>query len=162
VTLRSRSGPRCLILQLVGKAPVRFQSTRSGRAKKRAPRFLREAQLNRRRKWGWQPRSVRTPHPVRQPAMQTMNASLREAGTTCCLAIAVAPSAFLTQGKGRRRAKFSVAAKDLRCGPERLITEQKLGDNPIVDWGFRYRSTRKPRLSCHRRTPLALMERFQT
>jgi hypothetical protein len=38
----------------------------------------------------------------------------------------------------------------------------KLGDNPIVDWGFRYRSTRKPRLSCHRRTQLALMERFQT
>ena len=164
MTLRSRSGPRCLILQLVGKAPVRFQSTRSGRAKKESPAvFTRGSQLNRRRKWGWQPRCQSdTPHPVRQPAMQTMNASLREAGTTCCLAIAAAPSAFLTQGKGRRRAEFSVAAKDLRCGPERLIAEQKLGDNPIVDWGFRYRSTRKPRLSCHRRTPLALMERFQT
>ena len=28
-----------------------------------------------------------------------------------------------------------MAAKDLRCGPERLITEQKLVNNPIVDWG---------------------------
>ena len=84
--------------------------------------FTRGSQLNRRRKWGWQPRSVRTdthnaPHPVRQPAMQTMNASLREAGTTCCLAIAVAPSVFRREGKGGEERNFPWPPKIFAAAP---------------------------------------------
>ena len=158
--------PRCLILQLVGKEG--FQSTRSG-SEKESPAVYARLSVEPETQVGLaapvSPNRLPNNGPTSSsPAGNADDATQAcgEAGTTCCLAIAVAPSAFLTQGKGRRRAEFSVAAKDLRCGPERLITEQKLGDNPIVDWGFRYRSTRKPRLSCHRRTPLALMERFQT
>jgi hypothetical protein len=102
---------------------------------------------------GWQPRSSAPITHQRCPTSSSPAGNpddaaqvCGEAGTTCCLAIAEAPGLFRTRGNGRRRAEFSVAAKDLRCGPERLITGQKLADNPIVDWGCRYRSKRKPRL----------------
>ena len=74
----------------------------------------------------------RTPHPVRQPAMQTMKRKFAGAGTTCCLAIAVAPSAFLTQGKWTARAKSSVAAKDFAAAPSsasRVTTSQPISSS---------------------------------
>jgi hypothetical protein len=68
---------------------------------------------------------------------------------------------FEREGKGGEERNLPWPPKIFAVAPSE-ITEPKLDDNPIVDWGFRYRSTRKPRLSCHRRTRLALMERFQT
>jgi hypothetical protein len=104
VTPRSRNGPRCLSPQLFGKAHRSACNRRDLAERKESPEvFTQGSQLNRRRKWGWQPRSS-TPTKRRCPTSSSSPGNADdatqvcgEAGTTCCVAIAVATRVFRTR-----------------------------------------------------------------